>query len=78
AKLQQNYSSPWSIAFNQNSNLLAVGRDSEVIQIWDIYTGEIIKSFQGNRPLEKVNITGITGLTPATIASLKELGANSK
>ncbi|MEO0841030.1 MAG: NB-ARC domain-containing protein [Cyanobacteria bacterium J06643_5] len=78
AKLQQNYSSPWSIAFNQNSNLLAIGRDSEVIQIWDIYTGEIIKSFQGNRPLEKVNITGITGLTPATIASLKELGANSK
>jgi len=77
--LQQNYSSPWSLAFSnfsQNSKLLAVGRDSEVIQIWDINTGEIITSFQGNRPLEKVNITGVTGLTAATIDSLKELGAS--
>ena len=79
AILQQNYSSPWSLAFSkfsQNSNLLAVGRDSEVIQIWDINTGEIIQSFQGNRPLEKVNITGVTGLTTAIIDSFTKLGAN--
>ncbi|BAY85315.1 WD-40 repeat-containing protein [Calothrix parasitica NIES-267] len=76
AILQQNYSSPWSLAFSKDSKLLAVGRDSEVIQIWDINTSQIITSFQGNRPLEKVNITGITGLTAAMIASLKELGAS--
>lgn len=79
AILQQNYSSPWSLDFSnfsQNSYLLAVGRDSEIIQIWNINTGQIIQSFQGNRPLEKVNITGVTGLTDAMIDSLKELGAN--
>ncbi|MEO0687083.1 MAG: WD40 repeat domain-containing protein, partial [Cyanobacteria bacterium J06649_11] len=75
AILEQNYSSPWSLAFSQNSNLLAVGRDSEVIQIWDINTGEIITSFQANRPYEKVNIKEVTGLNAATIASLEELGA---
>jgi len=78
AKFQQNYSSPWSLAFNKfskNSNLLAVGRDSQVIQIWDINTSQIIASFQDNRPLEKVNITGITGLSAAMIDSLTELGA---
>ena len=76
AILQQNCSSPWSLAFSkfsQDSKLLAVGRDGEVIQIWDINTSQIITSFQDNRPLEKVNITGITGLTDATISSLKEL-----
>ncbi|MEM6402012.1 MAG: hypothetical protein AAF757_17570, partial [Cyanobacteria bacterium P01_D01_bin.116] len=78
AILQKNYSSPWSLAFSKfskNSNLLAVGRDSETIQIWDIDTGEIIQSFQANKPLEKVNIAGITGLNASTIKSLKELGA---
>ena len=81
AILEQNYSSPWSLTFSKlsqftkNSNLLAVGRDSEVIQIWDINTGEIITSFQANRPYEEVNIKEVTGLNAATIASLEELGA---
>ncbi len=79
AILQENFSSPWSLAFSnfsQYSNLLAVGRDSEVIQIWDIKTSKIVAFMRGDRPYEKVNITGITGLTASTIASLKELGAD--
>ena len=74
AILQRKFSSPWCLAFSKDSNLLAVG-NGEVIQIWNINTGKIIQSFQGNRPLEKVNITEVTGLTASTIASLKELGA---
>jgi WD40 repeat protein len=77
AILQEKFSSPWSLAFSKNSTLLAVAKDSEVVQLWDIKTGKIIQSFQGNRPLEKVNITGVTGLTTAMIDSLKELGAYS-
>lgn len=77
AILQKKLSSPWSIAFNTDSNLLAVGRDKENIQIWDINTGEIVSCLKGDRPLEKVNITGVTGLTNSTIASLKQLGAYS-
>ncbi len=75
AILQQQFSSPWCLAFSTDSNLLAVGRDSEVIQLWDIKTGKIIACFQGDRPLERVNITGVTGLTSSIITSLKELGA---
>ena len=54
-----------------------VGRDSEVIQIWDIKTGKIVAFLKGDRLLEKVNIAGVTGLNASTIASLKELGAYS-
>ena len=75
AILQEKFSSPWSLAFSKDSNLLAVGRDCEMIQIWDINTGEIITSFQGHLPLERVNITGVTGLTNSIISSLKQLGA---
>ena len=76
AVLQEKFSSPWSLAFSKDSNLLAIGRDCEMIQIWDINTGEIVTSFQGNLPLEKVNITDVTGLTNSTITSLKKLGSD--
>ncbi|MEM7726734.1 MAG: NB-ARC domain-containing protein [Cyanobacteria bacterium P01_A01_bin.45] len=74
AILQEKFSSPWSLAFNTDSNLLIVGRDGEIIQLWDINTGEIVGSFWGDRPLERVNMTGVTGLTSSTTASLKKLG----
>ncbi|AFY53837.1 WD40 repeat-containing protein [Rivularia sp. PCC 7116] len=75
AILQEKFSSPWSLTFSKDSNLLAVGRDSEIIQLWDIKAGKIVAFFQGDRHAEKVNITGVTGLTAARIANLIELGA---
>ncbi|OUC15722.1 MAG: hypothetical protein B0A82_05510 [Alkalinema sp. CACIAM 70d] len=63
-----------SLTFHPNSVWLASGGADGSIKIWDLYTGECLLSDQ-NFPYEGMNITGVKGLTPATIASLKALGA---
>lgn len=72
---QLQFSSAWSLAFSSDSNLLVVGREQEIVQLLDIRTGQIIQSFQGDRPYERMNISGVRGLTSSTITSLQELGA---
>jgi WD40 repeat protein len=51
------------------------GSQDETIKLWDIKTGECLKTLKAPRPYEGMNITGVTGLTQATIATLKALGA---
>ncbi|NET24944.1 WD40 repeat domain-containing protein [Okeania sp. SIO1I7] len=73
--LQEKFSSIWSLAFSSDSNFLVIGRDRESFQVWDINAGKIINSFQGDRPYENIDISGVTGLSNSTITNLKELGA---
>jgi hypothetical protein len=40
-----------------------------------IETGECLKTLRSDRPYKRMNITGVTGLTSAEIATLKALGA---
>lgn len=40
-----------------------------------IYDLEILKTLRADRPYEGMNITGVTGITEAQIATLKALGA---
>jgi WD40 repeat protein len=54
---------------------LASGSADETVKLWDVKTGECLKTLLNERPYEGMNITGVTGLTEATIASLKSLGA---
>ncbi len=72
--LSEQFSSAWSLAFSSDSNLLVVGREQEVVQLWDIKTGKLVQSFRGDRPYERINISGVRGLASSTITSLKELG----
>ncbi|MBD2435918.1 NB-ARC domain-containing protein [Nostoc sp. FACHB-110] len=73
--LQGHTSRLWSVAFSPNSQILASSGDDETIRLWDIVTGECIKSIKAKPPYERMNIIGVTGLTTATIATLKILGA---
>jgi hypothetical protein len=41
----------------------------------DVQTGECLKTLQPERPYERMNITGATGLTKAQKATLRALGA---
>jgi hypothetical protein len=43
--------------------------------LWDVETGECLRTLRAERLYEGMNITGVTGLTEAQKATLKALGA---
>ena len=54
--------------------LASCGHDS-TIQLWDIESGELLRTLRRDRPYERLDITGIRGLTEAQKESLFSLGA---
>ncbi len=64
-----------SVVFESQGTLLASSSADETIKLWDVTTGECLKTLRSKRPYEGMNITDVTGLTEATIVSLKALGA---
>ena len=74
--LQGHTSKVWSVAFSPNDKILASSGDDETIRLWDVKTGECLKILKAEKPYEQINIEGVTGLTEATIATLKVLGAS--
>ncbi|MCC5650101.1 hypothetical protein LC609_09670 [Nostoc sp. XA013] len=65
----------WSIAFSPDNQTLASSGADETIRLWDINTGKCLKTLKAKKFYEGMNIRGVTGLTTATIATLKGLGA---
>ncbi len=45
------------------------------IKLWDIQIRQRLSSWRGNRPYERITITGVTGLTEAQKVTLRALGA---
>ncbi len=64
-----------SITFSPDGQILASGSHDGTIKLWDVQTGECLKMLRSDRPYERINITGVTGLTEAQKASLRALGA---
>ena len=54
--------------------LASCGEDG-AIMLWDLQSGEHRRTLRRDRPYERLNITGIQGLTQAQLASLRALGA---
>jgi WD40 repeat protein/transcriptional regulator with XRE-family HTH domain len=65
----------WGVALDVSAALLASGSFDGTIKLWDIPSGVCQRTLQLDRPFERVNISGMTGLTPANRASLLALGA---
>ena len=57
-----------------NSRLASCGNDG-AIMLWDVQSGERLQTLRRDRPYERLNITGIKGVTEAQKASLRALGA---
>ncbi|MFL5664919.1 MAG: WD40 repeat domain-containing protein [Ktedonobacteraceae bacterium] len=56
------------------STLPSCGEDG-AIALWNVQSGEQRRTLRRDRPYERLNITGIRGLTQAQLASLRALGA---
>jgi WD40 repeat protein/transcriptional regulator with XRE-family HTH domain len=54
--------------------LASSGHDS-AIRLWDLESGELLHTLRRDRPYERLNITGIRGITEAQKSTLKALGA---
>jgi WD40 repeat protein len=63
------------VTFSPEGNTLASSSQDGTIKIWDILTGECLKTLRIERPYEGMNITGATSLTVAQKTTLKALGA---
>jgi WD40 repeat protein/DNA-binding winged helix-turn-helix (wHTH) protein len=75
-KMLQEHTGPvWSVAFHPDGRTLASGSEDETIKCWDVQTGQCLKTLRADRPYERMNITGVTGVTAAQKAVLKALGA---
>ncbi|MBD2358369.1 hypothetical protein H6G41_27795 [Tolypothrix sp. FACHB-123] len=64
-----------SVAFSPNGEVVASGSQDQTVRIWDVKTGKCIKILRAKRLYEGMNITGVKGLTDATILTLQSLGA---
>jgi WD40 repeat protein/transcriptional regulator with XRE-family HTH domain len=56
------------------TRLATCGQDGDIV-VWDIRTGEYLRTMRRDRPYERLDITGIKGLTEAQKATLRALGA---
>ena len=56
------------------TRLASCGSDGAII-LWDMYSGEQFQTLRQDRPYERLNITGIKGLTAAQKVSMQSLGA---
>jgi WD40 repeat protein/transcriptional regulator with XRE-family HTH domain len=64
-----------SVVFSPDGKVIISGSQDQTVKIWDVNTGECIRNLIAKRLYEGMNITGVKGLTPATIVTLQTLGA---
>lgn len=65
----------WAVSFSPDGQILASGSYDETIKLWNVHTGECLKTLRAERLYEDMSIGGAQGLTAAQRYTLKALGA---
>jgi len=77
--LQEHSGVAWDIALSANGGLLASGSDDGTVRLWDLSRvpnqGVNPRTLRGDRRCERLDITGLTGVTDAQRAGFLALGA---
>ena len=64
-----------SVTFGPDQDTIVSCGNDETIKVWSVNTGECLRTLRPNRPYERMDITGVLGLTEAQKDTLKALGA---
>jgi len=65
----------YAVALSEDGALVASGGFDGTIRLWDATSGALLRALRPDRPYERMDITGLTGVTEAQRASLRALGA---
>jgi WD40 repeat protein len=63
------------VAFSADGRMLASGGLDGAIRLWEVSSGACLRILRSDRQYERMNITGLTGVTAAQRAALLALGA---
>lgn len=64
-----------TLAYSPDGAILASASEDGGIRLWDVKSGAHLQTLRAPRPYSGMNITGLTGITPAQKAALLALGA---
>ena len=63
------------VVWRADGRMLASCGDDNTIQVWDRKRDQHLQTLRRDRPYERLNITGVQGLSEAQKATLRALGA---
>jgi WD40 repeat protein len=75
ATLEGHTGGVWGVVLSADGRLLASGSFDGTVRLWETRSGAHLHTVRSDRRYERVDITGLTGVTAAQRAALLALGA---